>query len=153
MPSNSTDALSQVSWQAAFLAASIAVAGELAMTVVLGAVAMLAAAIRGTPSAQIPMLLTADEFFPLFCAAAGVLTALLAGYITTPAANGGWVRHGFVAGTLTVVAHAAAIALCGSPLGPWQTTAYVSLTLPAVCLGCYWASPAPAVVSRPTSCR
>src|SRR5688572_26140025 len=82
-------------WTAAIGAAGIAVGGALSMTVVLGAVAMLAAAIRGLPGGQLPLLLTTDPSFPWFCAAAGVFTALLAGYITSQA-GGGTVRHAMV---------------------------------------------------------
>jgi hypothetical protein len=129
-------------WSAAFCAAGLAVGGALAMTVVLGAVAMLSAAIRGLPPGQIPLLLTTDTSFPWFCAAAGVFSALSAGYITSRTQSAASLRHWFAAGVLTVAGHVAVVALLGSPLAPLATAVYVGLMMPAVCLGCYFGSPA-----------
>jgi hypothetical protein len=139
-------AISRVSpahpWSAAFCAAGLAVGGALAMTVVLGAVAMLSAAIRGLPPGQVPLLLTTDTLFPWFCAAAGVFSAISAGYITSRTQGAAAVRHWLAAGMLTMAGHAAVVGLLGSPLAPLATAAYIGLMMPAVCLGCYFGSPA-----------
>jgi hypothetical protein len=133
-------------WIATVSAAGLAVCGALAMTVVLGAVAMLSAAIRGVPPAQVPQLLTADSWFPWFCAAAGVFSALSAGYISSRTVAGASLHHWFAAGVLTLAAHAVVVGLLGSPLAPMATLAYIGLTMPAVCLGCYLGSPSRHVV-------
>jgi hypothetical protein len=138
MPTISS-ALPVRTWKAAFSTAGLAVGGALAMTVVLGAVAMLSAAVRGLPTAQVPLLLTTDQSFPWFCAAAGLFSALLAGYITTR--TGVAAPHGLAAGVLTMTGHAAVVALLGSALSPTATVAYIGLTLPAVWLGGYLGSP------------
>jgi hypothetical protein len=114
------------------------------MTVVLGAVAMLAAAMRGLPPAQVPLLLTDDPLFAWFCAAAGVFMALLAGYITSR--DGGTTKgQALAAGILTLVGHGAVAGLAGSPLAAWATAVYIGSTMPALWLGCYLGSP----ISRP----
>ena len=129
-------------WPRAACAAAFAVGGALAMTVVLAAVAMLALAVRGTPAGQIPLVLTTDASFAYFCAAAGVLCALVAGYATTRAAGVAIVRHAVASAALTVAGHAAVVAALGSWLSPMGTILYVGLTLPALLAGCYLAAPA-----------
>ena len=117
MPTISS-ALSVRTWKAAFSTAGLAVAGALAMTVVLGAVAMASAAVRGLPPAHVPLLLTMDPSFPWFCAAAGLLSAVLAGYITTQ--TGDAAPHWLAAGVLTMTGHAAVVALLGTSLAPME---------------------------------
>jgi hypothetical protein len=112
------------------------------MMVILAAVAMLALALRGTPASQIPLVLTTDASFPVFCAAAGVFCALVAGYATTRAAGVAIVRQAVASGALTVAGHAAVVAALGSWLSPMATILYIGLTLPALLAGCYLASPA-----------
>jgi hypothetical protein len=102
---------------------------------------MLSAAIRGLPAAQVPQLLTTDPSFAWFCAVAGVFSALWAGYISSQTA-GDSAKHWLGAGVLTAAAHGCIVALLGSPLAPTATAAYIGLTMPAVCLGCYLGSPA-----------
>jgi hypothetical protein len=104
---------------------------------------MLSAAIRGVPPDQVPLLLTADTWFPWFCAAAGVFSALSAGYITARTGGGVAVPHWLAAGVLTMAAHSCVVGLLGSPLAPVATAVYIGLTMPAVCLGCYFGSPSP----------
>jgi hypothetical protein len=101
---------------------------------------MLSAAIRGLPPAQVPVLLTTDSSFRWFCAAAGVFSALLAGYITSRNTSDA-VHHWLAAGVLTLAGHVAVVELLGSLLAPVATAAYIGLMLPAVCLGCYLGSP------------
>jgi hypothetical protein len=129
-------------WHPACLAAIIAVAGALAMTVILAAAALASAAVRGLPPAELPLLLTADSMFPRFCATAGVVMAVIAGYCAIRGDGGVTVLQSVVAGVLTVVGHTLIIFMLGSPLSPAATALYVALTLPAVCLGCYLGSPA-----------
>ncbi len=114
------------------------------MTVVLASVVMLSAALRGLPPAELPLLLRADSAFPKFCAVAGVIAAIMAGYTATRARGGATISESITAGVLTVVCHTAVIGVLGSPLSPPATAIYVALTLPAVCLGCYLGSPAEA---------
>jgi hypothetical protein len=131
---------STCAWKTAVCAAGLAVGGALAMTVVLGTVAMLSAAIRGLPAAQVPRLLTTDASFPWFCAVAGVFSALGAGYITSRT-GGAMAKHWLASGALTVAGHGCVVALLGSPLGPVATAAYIGLMMPAVCLGFYVGAP------------
>ena len=135
--------LQRIRWRPALLAAAIAVGGALAMTVVLAAVAMLASAAAGVPDERVPMLLTTDAAFPWFCAAAGVFTALLAGYITARSEGSVSIRQVMAAGMLVVVSHAAVVGVLGSPLAPLATAMYIASTLPALSLGCYVGAPAP----------
>jgi hypothetical protein len=123
-------------------AAVIAVGGALAMTVVLASVTMLARAVRGISPNQIPLVLTMDASFPVFCAAAGVFSALAAGYITTRAADVAIVRHAVASGALTMAGHGVVVAALGSPLSPVATVLYIGLTLPALLAGSCLASPA-----------
>jgi hypothetical protein len=102
---------------------------------------MLSAAIRGLPAAQVPRLLTTDPSFAWFCAVAGVFSALWAGYINSRT-GGATANQWLAAGVLTAAAHGCVVALLGSPLAPIATAAYIGLTMPAVCLGCYFGSPA-----------
>lgn len=139
MPQDSTRS-SACPWKTAPYAAGLAIGGALAMTVILGAVAMLSAAIRGLPATQVPLLLT-DSSFPWFCAAAGVFSALLAGYITSRTVGGATANHWLAAGLLTAAGHGCVVALFGSTLAPLATAAYIGLTMPAVSLGCYFGSP------------
>ena len=111
------------------------------MTIVLAAVAMLASAVAGVPAQRIPTLLTTDVMFPRFCAAAGVFTALLAGYITSRSAGSASTGKALQASVLTVVGHVTVVALLGSPLSPWATAMYIAITPPALCLGCYLGAP------------
>lgn len=133
----STRSLSRLTWRPVCRAAAIAVGGALAMTVVLSAVAMVAAAVGGVPAPRVPTLLTNDREFPLFCAAAGVFTALLAGYITTRSEGGVSIHQALAAGLLTVVCHVAVVSVLGSPLAPLATGVYIALTPPALWAGCY----------------
>ena len=100
--------------------------------------------LRGLPPAELPLLLRADSAFPKFCAVAGVIAAIMAGYTATRARGGATISESITAGVLTVVCHTAVIGVLGSPLSPPATAIYVALTLPAVCLGCYLGSPAEA---------
>jgi hypothetical protein len=125
----------------AVLAATIAVGGALAMTNVLAAAALLASALAGVPARQAPALLTADAAFPRFCAAAGLFTALLAGYIMSRFEHGASPRQTCRACVLTLAGHVAIVMLLGSPLAPWATAVYIAGTLPALCLGCYLGAP------------
>jgi hypothetical protein len=125
----------------ALLAAAIAVGGALAMTVVLAAVAMLGSALAGVPAQQAPMLLTTDAAFPWFCAAAGLFSALLAGYITAPRDGSVQIHQVMRACLLTGMGHIAVVGTLGSPLAPWATALYIALTLPALCLGRYLGAP------------
>jgi hypothetical protein len=143
MSAISRTSLPHVRWRPAFLAAAIAVGGALAMTVVLAAVAMLASTAAGVPAQRVPTLLTSDAAFPWFCAAAGVFTALLAGYITTRLECAASMRQALAACMLTVVGHVAVVGLLGSPLAPVATAMYIACMLPALCLGCYLGAPAP----------
>ena len=131
-----------VGWRPAVLAAAIAVGGALAMTVVLAAVAMLASALAGVPAQQVPLLLTTDAVFPWFCAAAGVFSANLAGYITARCERSMPIRQMVKACLLAGAGHIAVAGTLGSPLGPWATALYIALTLPALCLGCFLGSEA-----------
>jgi hypothetical protein len=132
-----------VGWRPAMLAAAVAVGGALSMTIVLAAVAMLASVLAGVPARQAPTLLTTDAAFPWFCAAAGVFSALLAGYITARRERGPWIRQVTRACLLTGAGHIAVVGTLGSPLAAWATSLYIALTMPALCLGCYLGSPAP----------
>jgi hypothetical protein len=130
-------------WRPALLAAAIAVGGALAMTVVLAAVAMLASALGGMSAQHVPMLLTTDAAFPWFCAAAGVFSALLAGYITARREGNGSIRQVMKACLLTGMGHIGVVGALGSPLAPWAAALYIASTLPALCLGYYLGLPAP----------
>ncbi|MEX2142322.1 MAG: hypothetical protein WD894_23840 [Pirellulales bacterium] len=141
MSAISRTSLQSVCWRPALRAAAIGVGGALAMTVVLAAVAMLAAAVAGVPAQRVPTLLTSDVAFPWFCAAAGVFTALLAGYITARNEGGVSSRNVGTACMLTVAGHMAVVGVLGSPLAPVATATYIACTLPALCLGCYFGAP------------
>lgn len=126
----------------AVYAAGFAVAGYLAMTFVLSAVAAAGMVVRGMPAESILPALLADPYLPWFCAAAGVLMAALAGYITArPGAPGrSLVPTALAAGT-AVAAHVATMALVGTALAPVVALAFVVLIAPAVLLGGYLALP------------
>lgn len=137
-----------VRWRPALLAAAIAVGGAMAMTVVLAAVAMLASAVAGVPARQVPTLLTTDAAFPWFCAAAGVFTAVSAGYITTRSEGGVSIRQAVTACLFTFVGQVTVAWVLGSPLAPSATALYIALTLPALCLGCYLGAPVKSAAGR-----
>jgi hypothetical protein len=93
-------------------------------------------------------LLTTDAAFPWFCAAAGVFTALLAGYITSRSEGRASIRQAQAACILTVVGHGTIVVVLGTPLAPWATALYIAFTPPALCLGCYLGAPSPSAGRR-----
>jgi hypothetical protein len=131
----------RLDWPLVLVAPAIAVGGALAMTVILGLAAIAGTAFRGVPSSQVPLLLTTDSAFPIFCAAAGVACALAAGYITARARSGALLRHAIVSSTLTVALHVVVVGALGSPLSPFATAVYIGSTLPALTAGCLLGAP------------